>query len=203
MENTSAARCLRGSRRRRGRDELDRLDDFSGSFVASGIAERVTPPRYLNSRDLPSMTGNPASARCRRGRDARPVRHDCDLIHLFVRVHTLLGSARCRGRAARPRGVPDCEIVRSCGMGHPRDGSRSCLGVRMSTSPDCSFGSSPASGSLPLPWESALHAFVAHALLVATMEAPREDREESSGLAKPLDRSLRHETTDRDSLDQC
>src|SRR2546427_9310827 len=34
---------------------------FSGSFVARGIGNASTPPRYLNNRDLPSITGNPAS----------------------------------------------------------------------------------------------------------------------------------------------
>src|SRR2546428_348994 len=34
---------------------------FSGSFVARGIGNASTPPRYLNSKDLPSITGNPAS----------------------------------------------------------------------------------------------------------------------------------------------
>ncbi len=34
---------------------------FSGSFVPRQIGYASTPPRYLNRRDLPSMTGMPAS----------------------------------------------------------------------------------------------------------------------------------------------
>ena len=67
---------------------------FSGSFVARGMGKASTPPRYLNNRAFPSMTGNPASGPMSpRPRTRVPSVTIATWFHLFVRVQTLSGSA--------------------------------------------------------------------------------------------------------------
>ena len=67
---------------------------FSGSFVASGMGNASTPPRYLNKRALPSMTGRPASGPMSpRPRTRVPSVTTATWFHLFVRLQTNCGSA--------------------------------------------------------------------------------------------------------------
>src|SRR5207244_9355828 len=79
---------------------------FSGSFVASGIGNASTPPRYLNNRDLPSMTGNPASGPMSpRPRTRVPSVTMATWFHLFVRLQTNCGSALMSRQGCATPGV--------------------------------------------------------------------------------------------------
>ncbi len=44
-----------------GSSHLQAVTMSSGSLVAKHIGKASTPPRYLNNRAFPSMTGKPAS----------------------------------------------------------------------------------------------------------------------------------------------
>jgi len=76
----------------------------SGSFVFRQIGKASTPPRNLNSSDLPSMTGSPASGPMSpRPRTRVPSVTIATLFHLFVISYTASGCfAISRHGAATP-----------------------------------------------------------------------------------------------------
>ncbi len=58
---------------------------LSGSFVPRQSGNASTPPRYLNRRDLPSMTGMPASGPMSpRPRTLVPSEMTATVFHLLV-----------------------------------------------------------------------------------------------------------------------
>src|SRR3989441_471506 len=168
----------------RGRDELDRLDDFLGVLRRERNRERVDASEILEQQGLAFHDGQSGlGPDVAEAQDARPVRYDGDLIPLVRQGPHL---ARVRGDVEAglrdPRGVPDREVVEAAD-GHPRDDLDLALVVRVVLRGLFLRKVRALQVLFDFLGSRRFHAFVAPALFRGHHGSTKRGREESSGLA--------------------